>query len=160
MAISDILSKVLIKGEQHITMSVLLWILAATVLDGLIALVGGIALFLKEKTLGKVIMVLVGFSAGAMMGGAFFHLLPEALAAAEVLLTFQYLVAGFMLFFLMEKLLHWHHCHDGHCDEHEFTSLVLFGDAIHNVIDGLVIAASFLVSVPFGVVTTLIIIGH
>jgi zinc and cadmium transporter len=140
--------------------ALLLWILAATILDGLIALVGGVALFLKERTLGKVIMVLVGFSAGAMMGGAFFHLLPEALAESTAMVIFGYAIVGFVVFFLMEKLLHWHHCHDGHCEEHEFTHLVLFGDAVHNAIDGLVIAASFMVSIPFGIITTLIVIGH
>jgi zinc and cadmium transporter len=74
--------------------------------------------------------------------------------------AFGYLFVGFILFFLVEKFLHWHHCHEGDCDEHQFTYLVMFGDAIHNAIDGLVIAASFLVSVPFGIITTLLIISH
>jgi len=141
-------------------LDVLLWILAVTIIDGLVALVGGVSLFLKEKTLGKVIMILVAFSAGAMLSGGFFHLLAESLESISAMLAFEYLMVGFIAFFLIEKFLHWHHCHEGRCDEHEFTRLVLFGDAVHNAIDGLVIAASFLVSIPFGIVTSLLIIGH
>lgn len=141
-------------------MSVLLWILAATIIDGLLGLVGVFSLFMKDKTLGKIILVLVAFSAGALLGGAFLHLMPEAIEAMEVSAAFSYLLVGFIIFFLIEKLLHWHHCHEGHCDMHAFTYLILFGDGIHNFIDGLVIAASFFVSIPFGIVTTLLIIGH
>ncbi|MBM3304173.1 MAG: ZIP family metal transporter [Candidatus Aenigmarchaeota archaeon] len=138
----------------------LLWILAATILDGLIALVGAATLLLKKDVLGKLLMVLVAFSTGALLGGAFLHLMPEAIEAMEASAAFSYLLAGFVIFFLIEKFLHWHHCHEGHCDVHAFTYLILFGDGIHNFIDGLVIAASFLVGIPFGIVTTLLIIGH
>ncbi len=141
-------------------MSVLLWILAATIIDGLIALVGAAALLLKKETLGKILMVLVAFSTGALLGGAFLHLMPESIEAMEAGTAFSYLLVGFAIFFLIEKFLHWHHCHEGECDVHSFTYLILVGDGIHNFIDGLVIAASFLVSVPFGLVTTLLIIGH
>jgi len=141
-------------------MSVLLWIIAATMVDGLVSLVGAVTLVLKKETLNKLLMVLVAFSTGALLGGAFFHLMPEALEAMEAPAAFRYLLLGFILFFLIEKLLHWHHCHEEHCEVHAFTYLILFGDGIHNFIDGLVIAASFLVSIPFGIVTTLLILGH
>lgn len=141
-------------------MPVLLWIIAATMIDGLAALVGAVTLVLKKETLNKLLMVLVAFSTGALLGGAFLHLMPEALEAMEPSAAFGYLLLGFILFFLIEKLLHWRHCHEGHCDVHAFTYLILFGDGIHNFIDGLVIAASFLVSIPFGIVTTLLILGH
>ncbi len=141
-------------------MSVLLWILAATIIDGLIALVGAAALLLKKETLGKLLMVLVAFSTGTLLGGAFLHLMPEAIEAVEVNTAFGYLLVGFVIFFLVEKFLHWHHCHEGECSVHAFTHLIIIGDGIHNFIDGLVIAASFLVGIPFGIVTTLLIIGH
>jgi len=141
-------------------MSVLLWIIAATMIDGLVSLVGAATLVLKKETLDKLLMVLVAFSTGALLGGAFFHLMPEALEAMEPSAAFRYLLAGFSIFFLIEKLLHWHHCHEEHCEVHAFTSLILFGDGIHNFIDGLVMAASFLVSIRFGIVTTLLILGH
>jgi zinc and cadmium transporter len=141
-------------------MSVLLWIIAATMVDGLVSLVGAVTLVLKKETLNKLLMVLVAFSTGALLGGAFFHLMPEALEAMKPPVAFGYLLAGFILFFLIEKLLHWHHCHEEHCEVHTFTYLILFGDGIHNFIDGLVIAASFLVGIRFGIVTTLLILGH
>jgi len=141
-------------------MTVLLWIIAATMVDGLVSMVGAVTLVLKKETLNKLLMVLVAFSTGTLLGGAFFHLMPEALEAMKPSVAFNYLLAGFILFFLIEKLLHWHHCHEEHCEVHAFTYLILFGDGIHNFIDGLVIAASFLVSIPFGIVTTLLILGH
>jgi zinc and cadmium transporter len=141
-------------------MSVLLWILAATIIDGLLGLVGVFSLFMKDKTLSKIIIILVAFSAGALLGGGFFHLLAESLQTLDAMTSFGYLFVGFILFFLVEKFLHWHHCHDGRCDEHSFSYMIMFGDAIHNIIDGLVIAASFFVGVPFGIITTVLIIAH
>lgn len=141
-------------------MMVLLWILAATVINGAIALVGGFSLLIKEKTLRKLLMVLVAFAAGAMLGGSFLHVLAESLESLSATTAFSFVLFGFVVFFLVERLLHWHHCHDGKCETHPYTHMLLFGDGIHNFIDGLVIAASFLVSVPFGIVTTVLIILH
>ncbi len=141
-------------------MDVLIWILIATFIDGLIAFIGVFSLWLKEKVLNKILLILVAFSAGGLLGGAFFHLLNESLENLSSYESFIYLIFGFSLFFLIERFLHWHHCHKGKCDVHTFTYLILFGDGIHNFIDGLVIGASFLISIPFGIITTLIIIGH
>lgn len=141
--------------------STLLWILGATILDGLMAFGGAIALKLSEKTLRKMVMILVSFAAGAMLAGALFHLIPEAIESIDEPLTISALIlAGFILFFVVERYLHWHHCHDNECKTHPMTALVLFGDSVHNFLDGLVIAASFLVSIPFGIVTTAVILGH
>jgi zinc and cadmium transporter len=82
------------------------------------------------------------------------------LEAMEALTAFGYLLVGFIAFFLIERFLHWRHCHEGKCDIHPFTHLILIGDGIHNFVDGLVIAASFMVSIAFGWVTTLMIILH
>ncbi len=141
-------------------MLVLLWILVATMVDGLVALVGAFSLSMKPSTLEKLIEAMVAFAAGALLGGAFFHLLAESLETMQVNLAFHLLFAGFILFFLLEKFLHWHHCHEEGCEVHPVSYLILFGDGVHNFIDGLVIAASFVVSIPFGFVTTLLIIGH
>ena len=94
------------------------------------------------------------------MGGAFFHILPEALLDLSSLKVFITLLVGFSLFFLLERLILWHHCHDGVCEVHPFTYLNLIGDSVHNFIDGFVIAASYLVDVHVGIVTTLAIIMH
>lgn len=105
-------------------------------------------------------MILIGFSAGGLIGGAFLHLLPEALEQQESQIVFLYLILGFIAFFVLEKYFHWRHCHEGVCSVHAFTYLNLFGDAIHNFTDGLVIGASFLVNINFGIITTLIVIMH
>lgn len=144
---------------------ILLWILLATFVNGIVGLVGVISFVFSRKTLNKIIILFVAFSAGALIAGAFFHLLPEALEKLSYGWSSGLLVLGFVIFFLIEKYL-WHHCHSmGECKkEHEhkkpFTYLILFGDGIHNFIDGLIIAASFFVSVPFGIITTLLIISH
>lgn len=139
---------------------VLEWIFAATILDGLLGLVGIFSLWMSKKNLEKILFALVAFSAGALLSGAFFHLLAEAIVPLGTTSAFVFVFAGFILFFVIERLLHWHHCHEGVCETHPVTYLVLFGDGIHNFIDGLVIAASFLVSIEFGAITTILIISH
>ncbi len=141
-------------------MSTLAWILAATIANSLVALAGIITLFCSKRTLEGVLFALVGFSAGALLSGAFFHLLTESLEEMAAMTAFTYLFVGFVLFFLIERILHWHHCHRGECEVHPASYLILFGDGIHNFIDGLIIAASFVVNIGFGIVTTLLIIGH
>jgi zinc and cadmium transporter len=138
----------------------LLFILLATVINGFVGLIGVLTLWVKHRSLEKVLIILVAFSAGALLSGAFFHLVAESLEGMETLAVFTYLLVGFVSFFLIERVLHWHHCHEGVCDVHPFTHLILIGDGIHNFIDGLVIAASFMVSIPFGFLTTLMIILH
>ncbi|MFA5357129.1 MAG: ZIP family metal transporter [Candidatus Omnitrophota bacterium] len=137
-----------------------IWAFGASIAVSLISLVGIFALLIKEKLLDKLLLVLIGFSAGALIGGAFLHLLPEALEETEAQAVFLYLIAGFVAFFILERYFHWRHCHKGVCSIHAFTYLNLVGDAIHNFTDGLVIGASFIVNVHFGVVTTLVIIMH
>lgn len=138
----------------------LVWIIISTLIVSLISLAGIFTLSLKEKILGKILLLLVGFSAGALAGGAFLHLLPEALETLKPGTAFLYVLIGFALFFLMERLFYWRHCHEGLCDIHAFSYLNLFGDGLHNFIDGLVIAASFIGSVPLGIATTLAVASH
>lgn len=141
-------------------MNALLWILAFTLLDGLVAFVGAVTILLNEKTLKRVIYVLVSFSAGALMGGGLLHLMAESITLLSVDAAFLILIAGFSVFFLMERFLYWHHCHEKECDVHEYSYLILFGDGIHNFIDGLVISAAFMADINLGVVTSFLIIGH
>jgi len=139
---------------------VLFWILASTFLVSLISLAGIFTLALKDNLLHKIIFCLIGFSAGALIGSAFLHILPEAIQTSSSLAVFYYLILGIILFFLMERYLHWRHCHDQDCHIHAFTYLNLFGEAFHNFIDGIAIAASFIISVKLGAATTLAIIFH
>ncbi|MBS3121783.1 ZIP family metal transporter [Candidatus Woesearchaeota archaeon] len=146
-------------------MPTLLWILLSTLIISALSLVGIFTLSLKEKQLNKTIMLLVSLSAGGLIGGAFLHLMPEAIEKVKesnenILTVFIFLLLGLCLFFLIEKILHWRHCHDGKCEIHTFAYMNLVGDCIHNFIDGLIIAASFVVSIPLGITTSLAIILH
>jgi zinc and cadmium transporter len=139
---------------------ILAWILISTSIVTLISLVGIFTLAIKGKLLEKILFGLIGFSAGSLIGGAFLHLIPEALEKAQSETVFYYLILGIILFFSMEKYFYWRHCHNGVCDVHAFTYLNLIGDGLHNFIDGIVIAVSFTVSLKLGAVTTLAVIFH
>jgi len=132
-------------------------------LVSLIALIGIILAPIKLEKLKKVLIYFVSFSTGALFGGAFFHLLPEIVE--EIGLTFyvsSLLLGGIILFFLLEKVIHWHH-NLGHLEKehtHPLAIMILFGGAFHNLLDGLVIGASFLVNVPTGIAITTAIALH
>ena len=139
---------------------VLGWILISTFFVSIISLIGVITLAIKDKLLHKIIFYLLGFSAGALIGGAFLHILPEAIERLNSTVVFYYVILGIVLFFLMERYFHWRHCHEGNCSIHAFTYLNIAGDAVHNFFDGLMIAASFIVSFKMGLATTAAIILH
>jgi zinc and cadmium transporter len=134
-------------------------ILLATSAVSLVSLIGACFLAVREVTLQHVSALLVAFASGALIGGVFFHLLPEALEQASEQ-AFPFVVLGIILFFALEKFLAWRHCHAGKCDVHTFTYLNLIGDGLHNFLDGILIAGSFLVSVQLGIVTTGVVILH
>ena len=141
-------------------MNSFIWALIASIVVSLISLIGIFSLLIKDEWLNKILILLVGFSAGSLIGGAFLHLLPEALAESQSSVIFIYVILGFLFFFILERYIHWRHCHKEDCQAHAFTYLNIIGDSIHNFTDGLVIGASFLVNVRFGVITTLMIIFH
>jgi zinc and cadmium transporter len=142
-------------------MNDLIVILASVTTVSLIAFTGLIFVGLKEELLKRVTMVLVGFASGTLLGGAFLHLLPEALTPdGDSMITFCYVIVGIVSFFTLEKFLYWRHCHEKECPTHMFVYLNLVGDGIHNFIDGMVIAATFMVSFDLGFATTLAVIFH
>lgn len=138
----------------------LLSILLAVILVSLISLVGVIFFFLRAKTIEKAIFPLVAFASGSLLGAAFLNLLPETLNEASSTTIFPIVLFGIVIFFVLERMLYWHHCHDGICEVHPFTYLNLIGDGVHNFVDGMIIAASFLLSAPLGMVTTVAVILH
>ncbi len=133
----------------------------AAIFVSLISLVGGLGLLLNEKVLNRILFLLVGFGAGGLIGGAFLHILPEALENANgFLFPFLYVIIGFIFFFVLEKFLYWRHCHDGKCEVHVFTYLNLIGDGFHNLIDGIIIGTSFATDIHLGWITALAIAMH
>ncbi|MFH1594667.1 MAG: ZIP family metal transporter [Candidatus Omnitrophota bacterium] len=138
----------------------LLYILASVIITSAISLIGVLTIGVKNNLFERFLVLIVGFAAGGMIGGAFLHLLPEALELGGGDRVFLYALVGFTVFFIMERYFHWRHCHDDNCEVHPFTYLNLAGDGLHNFTDGIIIAASFVTDVRLGVVTTLAVIFH
>ncbi|RLG92284.1 ZIP family metal transporter [Candidatus Bathyarchaeota archaeon] len=141
-------------------MYTLLLALASTFLISLISLVGLFTLTLRTEVFDKILLILVGFASGSLLGGAFFHLIPEAAFSSMNDASFMAITMGIAVFFLLEKFL-WRHCHEREkCPVHPFAYLNIIGDGIHNFIDGVIVAASFLTSVPLGITTSLAVVFH
>jgi zinc and cadmium transporter len=142
-------------------MNNLIAILASVTAVSLIAFIGVIFIGLKEDKLKRLTTILVGFASGTLLGGAFLHLLPESLTPENDQMTvLWYVIIGIVSFFALEKFLYWRHCHEKECPTHTFVYLNLVGDGIHNFIDGMVIAATFMIGFELGFATTLAVIFH
>jgi zinc and cadmium transporter len=105
-------------------------------------------------------MSLVSLSAGTMMGAVFFHLLPESHQYLRENQLYPTVLISFLSFFLIEKTLHWQHCHKHDCEVHSFGYMNLIGDGLHNFIDGIVIAGAYAADIRMGLITTLAVIIH
>ncbi|OGL99161.1 hypothetical protein A2501_03105 [Candidatus Uhrbacteria bacterium RIFOXYC12_FULL_57_11] len=155
----------------------LFWILVSTFCVSCLSLVGIFVLYLKGKKPGRALMSLVALSTGAMLGNSIFHLLPEAIETGETVglslfQTFLIVTGAFVLSFIFEQAFSIHHCHSTshhgsakpshhcHTDIKPFAHLVLWGDLIHNFIDGLIVAAAFIVSPALGLTTVLAVALH
>lgn len=147
-------------------MNTLLYIILSTLIISLISFIGALILFLKEKFLNKILLFLVSLSAGALLGSAFFDLIPESLELIgfeedSLLKIFSYLIIGFCSIFILEQFINWHHHHSlKHPEIRPFSYLILISDGIHNFLDGLIIAAAFMVNIPTGILTSLAVILH
>jgi zinc and cadmium transporter len=136
----------------------LLLILASVTAVSLVSFIGVFFMGLKEAVLGRILMALVGFASGSLIGAVFFELIPEAAETGQA--AWFFVVAGILTFFVMEKFLYWRHCHDENCEVHNFAYLNIIGDGVHNFIDGMLIAAGFLISASIGFTTTLAVVFH
>ena len=134
--------------------------LAASLFISLGSLAGVVTLFVKPEKLSSILLFLVSLSAGALMGSAFIHLLPEAVESIPPTPLFNTVLVSFVSFFLLEKIFHWRHCHKGVCDVHTFGYMNLVGDTVHNFIDGLIIATTFMADYRLGLITALAIALH
>jgi len=151
-------------------MTILTWIILASVLGGALSVIAAalFALNTRPQYLGG----LVSYAIGALLGAVFLDILPEAIhLTADVVAVFGTVLLGILLFFTLEKVLIWRHCHHEHCEAHEpneYTmhdhgrsgAMVIVGDTFHNFIDGIIIAAAFLADVHLGIVTALAITAH
>jgi len=134
--------------------------LIATLVVSLASLSGLPLIYLGLKRIAGFTSFLVAFAAGALMGGAFLHLLPEASEKIEILSVSWCILIGLVVFFILERLLRWRHCHEEACEVHPVGYLNLIGDCLHNFLDGVIIAAAFLESTHLGVAVTVVILAH
>jgi zinc and cadmium transporter len=157
-------------------MTTLGWIIGFTLLGGMAGvLLAGLFLLVPEGQRARSLPFMVAFATGALLGAALLGLLPEAIALAgpsgygKVGLS---LLGGIALFFVLEKLVLWRHCHEDHCETHAPEpahdhghqrapgTMIILGDTIHNALDGVLIAAAFLIDVKLGVMTGLAVLAH
>ena len=136
-------------------------IILASVVGGVLSLIGGVFLLWKRELANRLSFYLISFAAGSLLGAAFFDLIPEALEGGGVAVV-PFILLGILITFMFESVLGLYHHHDQHLhDEHTFTvHTVLFGDAFHNFIDGIAIAIGFSISVEVGVTTTFAVFIH
>src|SRR3989344_4526935 len=151
----------------------ILYILGSVVVVSLISFVGALTLSFREERLARIVFILVAIATGALLGDAFFHLIPEAYEKIQNPKTISLLIIlGMLVFFVLEKVLRWHHHHGQHHDHDNESDkggardpkylgrLILVSDGLHNLIDGIVIGASYFISVEIGLATTLAVILH
>ena len=139
-----------------------LYALVSVFIVSLVSLIGVTTLSIKAEKLKKIIIYLISFSAGALFADAFLHLLPE-LAEGGITITISFsILLGIIIFFSLEKIVHWQHCHMPITKTHihSFAIMNLIGDGFQNFLDGLIIGASYLISIPAGIATTLAVVLH
>jgi len=143
-------------------MTTLAWIVLGGLLMTAIAMVGSLTLLFDRSTLDRLLLPLVAFAAGSLIGGAFFHMIPAGLAAiGDAVAVGVAVVAGFATFFLLEQFLHWHHCRRARADcRQPLTYLILIGDGLHNFLGGLAIAGTFLIDPRLGITSWLAAAAH
>jgi zinc and cadmium transporter len=144
-------------------MSAWIYAIISVVIISLVSILGIFTIYLTKKHMSKLLLFLVSLSTGTLFGGAFLHLLPEAFEKLGLGIEVGiYLLTGILTFFVLEKFIHWRHCHvpTSKSHPHPFAYMNLVGDALHNLIDGLIIGTTYLVSIPLGITTSLAVLFH
>jgi zinc and cadmium transporter len=138
------------------------YIILSVLAISLISLIGVFTLAINNAKLHKVLLYMVSFSVGALLGDVFIHLLPEAFDAADPERIGIYVLSGILFSFIIEKFIHWRHCHlpESESHVHSFAYVNLIGDSLHNFIDGIILAGAYFISIPVGMATTVAIILH
>ena len=143
-------------------MSTLAWIVVSGIAMSSLALVGTVTVFMPPARLERIALPMVGLAAGSLLGGAVFHMLPEAIdVIGNRLGVYLAFVAGFLVFFVLEQFLHWHHCHRAnHTTHRPLGYLILMADGLHNFIGGLAVGGAFVVDIRVGIVAWLVAAAH
>jgi len=141
---------------------VLLLIITFSFLGSVGSVIGAaLILVFSEIKRRTIISSLVSYATGTLLGAAFLGMIPKAIEHGRTQSILATVLMGIVLFFLLEKLVIMRHCHDSACEVHSAAGpLILIGDALHNFVDGLVIAAAFLINIPLGVTTSFAVIAH
>ncbi len=144
------------------TNMLLTWIIVFSILGSVGAIAGAALLLLFRQSTRKTLLpCLLSYAIGTLLGAAFLGMLPKALQQGAAMLISATVLAGIVLFFVLEKIVIWRHCHESHCAVHSTAGpLILIGDAFHNFVDGFVIAAAFITSIPLGISASVAVIAH
>ena len=134
--------------------------LVATLAISFLSFTGALTLIISKQKLQTILIYFVSLSAGTLMGGAFLHLIPEALNELPYSRVSSLVIVAFILFFLIEKVLRWHHHHEFVDEKHTLGHMNLIGDSVHNFLDGLIIAASFAADIRLGFITSAAVVLH
>ncbi len=143
-------------------LSAIWWIVSGGIAMSLIAIAGSATFFFVGARLQRLLLPLVAFSAGALIGGAFLHMIPASMSTGRDPITiFLWLLIGFTLFLAIEQFLHWHHCRRAETEcKKPLTYLILLGDGLHNLIGGMAIAGTFLLDIRLGIAAWLAAAAH
>jgi zinc and cadmium transporter len=138
------------------------WIIVFSLLGSIGAIAGaGLLLAFPAMIRRMVVPYLISYASGTLLGAAFLGMIPNGLRTLEASLMLMSVLGGLVMFFILEKLVIWRHCHEQDCEVHsQAAPLILIGDAFHNFVDGVVIAAAFLTSIPLGITVSIAVIAH
>lgn len=164
------INKIYIFNEFNASMvSIWVYVIISVLFVSFVAIIGILPFLIRKRPSQKALLLLVSLSAGTLFGGAFFHLLPEGIALGGLNIgTMVYVMVGLLTLFVVEKFVHWRHSHEhpdmehkhAHGHAYHLAPMNIIGDGVHNFIDGLAIAGTYLVSIPLGIVATISVILH
>jgi zinc and cadmium transporter len=138
------------------------WIVCSSAMMSAIALVGAVTIPLGEHARDRLILPLVAFSAGSLLGGAFLHMIPEAVERSQQHSSvYIWVLVGFTTFFALEQFLHWHHWHDDSAESvSPLSHMMIAGDSLHNLLGGVAVAGAFIVDIRLGITTWIVAAAH
>lgn len=145
---------------MYTSMSILVYVVIFSLLGGVVSLIGAALLLSKQSLAEKLAQYAMPFAAGALLAAVFLDLLREGVEQASASTVLYAALAGVLLFFFAERFLRWFHHHHQHESKDPTVPLIIAGDTLHNALDGVAIAAAFLVSIPTGIVTTIAVAAH